>query len=298
LVLVPGEFVSLEHATIYVHDFGGSGAPVIAVHGLGGAHLNWMTVAAGLSKYGHVLAPDLPGFGYSPPSRRYGLPTHCRAVIDLLAAQDKPALLIGNSMGGLVSLFVAAARPDLVESLILVAPASPPRLPDPTLDRLVAKRLLLQGVPLIGPDLIRRYWRSASPARQMADTLSIVCHHPERVPKDVIAASLALATARRHQPWAIEALVESGRSTGKYLASRKRLAAAVARVEAPTLIIKGGHDRVVAGSGLDWLASQRPDWSLKVMKDAGHCPQLEAPAEFMALVDDWLQRRQTVRPTG
>jgi pimeloyl-ACP methyl ester carboxylesterase len=118
-----------------------------------------MTVASSLTRYGHVLAPDLPGFGYSPPARGYGLTTHCRAVIDLLAVQDQPALLIGNSMGGLVSLFVAAARPDLVESLILVAPATPPRLQDPTLDRLVAKRLLLQGVPFVGPDLIRRYWR-------------------------------------------------------------------------------------------------------------------------------------------
>jgi len=295
---MPGEFVRLRHATLYVHDFGGTGAPVVAVHGLGGAHLNWMTVAAALSQYGHVLAPDLPGFGYSPPARRYGLATHCRAVIDLLSAQDKPALLIGNSMGGLVSIFVAAARPDLVERLILVAPASPPRLPDPSLDRMVAKRLVLQGVPWVGPEMIRRYWRSASPARQMADTLSIVCHHPERVPKDVIAASLALATARRHQPWAVSALVGSGRSTGKHLAARKRLAATVARIEAPTLIIKGGHDRVVASSGIDWLALQRPDWGLKVLEDAGHCPQLEAPTEFMALVDDWLQQAQTARQTG
>jgi pimeloyl-ACP methyl ester carboxylesterase len=257
-----------------------------------------MRVAAGLSKHGHVLAPDLPGFGYSPPARSYALATHRRAVIELLAAQGKPALLIGNSMGGLVSILVAATRPDLVESLILVAPATPPRLQDPTLDRLVAKRLLLQGVPFLGPDMIRRYWRSASPARQMADTLSVVCRHPERVPKDVLAASLALATARRHQPWAVAALVGSGRSTGKHLAARKRLAATVARIEAPTLIIKGGHDRVVAGSGIDWLTSERPDWSLRVMEDAGHCPQLEAPTEFLALVDEWLERRQAVRPTG
>ncbi|MEX2623770.1 MAG: alpha/beta hydrolase [Acidimicrobiia bacterium] len=295
---MPGEFVRLPHATLYVHDFGGSGAPVVAVHGLGGAHLNWMPVAAGLSRYGHLLAPDLPGFGYSPPARNYRLSTHCRVLIDLLDHQDQPSLLIGNSLGGLVSMMVAAARPDLVASLILVAPATPPRLTDPTIDRAVAKRLLLQGVPFVGPDMIRRYWRSATPARQMADTLSIVCHHPDRVPKDVIVASLALATARRHQPWAVTALVGSGRSTGQHLAARTKLAATIARITAPTLIIKGGHDRVVAGSGLDWLISHRPEWEMAVMEDSGHCPQLEAPVEFLAVVDQWLQRRHATSGTG
>ncbi len=283
-----GYFRRLPHGQIYVHDYGGEGRPVVAVHGLGGAHLNWLPVAEGLSRHGHVLALDLPGFGYSPPQRSHRLAVHAEVVGELIEDEGKAALLVGNSLGGLVSIMVAAHHPQLVDKLVLVAPAMPPRLPDPTLDRLIARRLLLQGLPILGPEMIRRYWDSVSPARQIADTLAVVCHHPEGVPQELVAESLALASARRHQPWALPALVGSGRSTGRYLANRRGLRRLIEKVEAPTLIIKGGHDRVVAGSGIAWLAALRPDWALSEMADAGHCPQIEAPGEFLAIVDGWL----------
>ena len=186
-------------------------------------------------------------------------------------------------------MMVASRHPHLVAGLVLVAPATPPSFTDPSLDRAVQKRLLMQGLPFLGPEMIRRYWNSVSPARQITDTLSIVCHHPERVSPSVLEESLQLAAARRHQPWAIPALVGSGRSVGRLLADRRSLRRLVQNITAPTLVIKGGHDRVVAGSGLSWLKEQRPDWTHREMFDAGHCPQLEAPQEFLALVDDWLR---------
>ncbi|HUO45225.1 MAG TPA: alpha/beta hydrolase [Acidimicrobiia bacterium] len=285
---MPGQFRQLPHGTVYVHDFGGRGRPVVAIHGLGGAHVNWLPVAAGLGQYGQVLAPDLPGFGYSPPQESHNLSVATRAVIELLESLGREAMLLGNSLGGLIAMMVASRRPDIIERLILVAPATPPRLPDPSVDRMVARRLVLQGLPVFGPEMVRRYWRSVSPARQMADTLAIVCHHPERVPGEVILESLPLATARRHQPWAVAALVGTGRSTGRHLANRPALTRMVRRIKSPTLIVKGARDRVVASTGISWLAALRPDWRLAVMDDAGHCPQLEQPAEFLAIIDEWI----------
>ncbi|HUO45505.1 MAG TPA: alpha/beta hydrolase [Acidimicrobiia bacterium] len=291
---MPGQFRQLPHGTVYVHDFGGEGRPVVAIHGLGGAHLNWLPVADGLRHYGQVLAPDLPGFGYSPPQESYNLSIHTRAVIELLESLGGEAVLLGNSLGGLITMMVAARRPDLIERLILVAPATPPRLPDPSVDLIVTRRLVLQGLPIFGPEMVRRYWRSVSPARQMADTLAIVCHRPERVPREVIEESLVLATARRQQSWAVPALVGTGRSTGVHLANRPALARMVRSIESPTVIIRGGHDRVVASSGISWLAALRPDWKLAVMEDSGHCPQLEQPVEFLAIVDEWIKTSSPV----
>src|SRR4029077_10523630 len=55
---------------IYVADYGGEGPVMLLVHGLGGAHLNWMAVAPGLAVPRHVYALDLPGFGRSPLAGR------------------------------------------------------------------------------------------------------------------------------------------------------------------------------------------------------------------------------------
>jgi pimeloyl-ACP methyl ester carboxylesterase len=262
---------------------------IVGVHGLGGSHLNWVPVAPYLTALGRFCAFDLPGFGYSPPHRSYSIRHHARATIEFVQSLGQDSLLIGNSMGGLIALLVAAERGDLLSGLVLLAPASPPRLGDPRIDRDVTKRLLLQGVPLVGEAVISRYWQSTSVSQQIRDTLATVCHHPERIPRDIWPEAVQLAEARRRQPWAIDALVRSGRSTGATLARRRDFDSAVGRIEVPTLIVQGAHDRVVAGSGPERLATLRPDWTHLVMDDAGHCPQLEAPAEFAHLVEGWLK---------
>jgi pimeloyl-ACP methyl ester carboxylesterase len=247
-----------------------------------------MPAAAGLAGLGTVLAIDLPGFGYSPPGRSFSVAAHSRAVADLLESLDEPALLIGNSLGGLITMKTAAEFGGLVAGLVLVAPATAPKLRDPRIDRDIARRLMIQGVPILGPMTIRSYWDSVSPLQQLADTVALVCHHPERVPREVVAQSLVLASARRHQPWAVPALVRTGRSVGMVLAQRLQFNQMVGKITTPTLLIQGAHDRVVAGSGPEALAQRRPDWHYRVMADSGHCPQLEAPSEFVALVSSWL----------
>ena len=266
---------------------------MVAVHGLGGAHLNWMPPAPGLTRSGHLIAPDLPGFGYTPPRSSYAIASHVQAIVELLESLGRPVVLMGNSLGGLVSIRVAASRPELVERMVLVAPAAPPRWDDDRIDRVVAKRLLLQGIPAIGPAAISRYWKATTPATQMRDTLAVVCAHPERIPQSLVEPSLRLAAARRRQPWALDALVKSGRSAGAMIARRVSMARTVAKVAAPTLIIQGSRDRVVPASAIEWLIRVRPDWDHVVMDDCGHCPQIEAPKEFVAIYDAWATGTRT-----
>ena len=293
-----GSFVTLGSGPLFVADFGGEGPPIVAVHGLGGSHLNWVPAAPYLRKLGRFYALDLPGFGYSPPHRSYSLPDHKNVTMEFLQTLDEEVLLIGNSMGGLISLLLAAERHDLLSGLVLLAPASPPRLDDPRIDRAVARRLLLQGVPLVGEAAVNRYWRSTSTEQQIRDTLAIVCHHPQRIPPDVWPEAIVLAEARRRQPWAIDALVRSGRSTAALLARRREFDDKVRQVKSPTLLIQGAHDRVVAGSGPERMATLRPDWTHTVMADVGHCPQLEAPFQFVGLVDRWQKAENLRRVTS
>lgn len=284
---VSGAYRVFPSGTLYVHDYGGEGDLIVAIHGLGGAHVNWMPPASGLARTGHLIAPDLPGFGYSPPRRSYSVSSHAQAVVEVLESLGRPAVLMGNSLGGLITIEVAASRPDLIDRLVLVAPATPPRWDDQRIDRVVAKRLLLQGIPAVGPAAISRYWKATTPAGQMRDTLAVVCAHPERVSRSIVEPWLQLASARRQQPWAIDALVKSGRSAGAMIARRARLARTVGQITAPTLIIQGARDRVIPASSIEWLTRVRPDWSLVVMEDSGHCPQIESPKEFVSIYDGW-----------
>src|SRR5919107_1400408 len=107
---------------------GDSHEPAVMVHGLGGAATNWTDLMGQLEDRLHSLAPDLPGFGWSPPPPHddYSLRAHVAAVIALLEATGRgPVHLLGNSLGGTVTLVVAATRPDLVRTLTLVSPALP-----------------------------------------------------------------------------------------------------------------------------------------------------------------------------
>ena len=146
---------------VYFADHGGSGRPILLIHGLGGSHVNWSAVGDTLAQHGSVRAIDLIGFGYTPPEGRSSAVDAQRdLVIDYLRNHvEGPAVVVGNSMGGLVALRVAAAAPELVDRLVLVDPALP--VIRPHFDPDVLKGLVLPLVPGIGPGAFHRRYAAA-----------------------------------------------------------------------------------------------------------------------------------------
>src|SRR5438876_959824 len=112
---------------VHVADFGGAGPTMVLVHGLGGSHANWLAVGPALAAHARVLAPDLPGFGRTPLAGRSAHVHAGVALVDSLldTVADGPAILVGNSMGGLIAMMQAAACPEKVAGLVLVGPAQP-----------------------------------------------------------------------------------------------------------------------------------------------------------------------------
>src|SRR3954454_19355184 len=157
------------------------------VHGLGGASTNWNDLAALLAVRFDGYALVLPGFGQSAPPRRYSMQRHVQAVVDVLEwvvarpgpGQGAPVHLVGNSLGGLVSVWVAARRPDLVATLTLISAAMPVYRVPVAFDRVITL-VLLPGVPA----LAERRLAGASPEQRVRGLLQMCFGDPRRVPKE------------------------------------------------------------------------------------------------------------------
>ena len=106
-------------------DFGGRGRPVLFLHGLAGHSEEWTDTASWLSESHHVFALDLRGHGRSERTPTDLTPG--ALLEDALAALvriGEPAIVVGQSLGGFISILAAAARPELVRALVVVE-ASP-----------------------------------------------------------------------------------------------------------------------------------------------------------------------------
>jgi pimeloyl-ACP methyl ester carboxylesterase len=104
---------------------GGTGPPVVLVHGLGGLASNWRLVAPALASGRRVIVPELPGHGGSGRLRAAAsLDPFAEAVLAVAEVESAvPAPWVGHSLGGLVALRAAVRRPDAVTGIVLAAAA-------------------------------------------------------------------------------------------------------------------------------------------------------------------------------
>jgi pimeloyl-ACP methyl ester carboxylesterase len=279
--------VDIDGPVHYV-DFGGSGPPLLMVHGLGGAAINWMAVGPPLATTHRALALDLAGFGETPLyGRSATVGANASLVHDFVEkVVGEPVLLMGNSMGGHIAVLEAAAHPEAVDSLVLVDPAIPGihvRRPEP----LMLGALAALSIPGLAQRVLDRRIRAFGPEKLVERTLALVCADPSRVPPEVVAAHVRLTRERDHLgPQNGRAFVQASRSIGLRMAS-PRFWSLVAAVKAPTLVVHGSRDRLIPLEAARELARRRPDWQLEVLDGVGHVPMLETPVLFLDAIRSW-----------
>jgi len=275
----PGRMLDLPTGTLHVRRAAPDGdgtEPAVLLHGLGGSATNWTDVMGLLRDRLDMVAPDLPGFGWSPPppDRDYSLRTHARAVAGLIESGGTgPVHLLGNSLGGTVSLVVAATRPDLVRTLTLVSPALPVLRP-----RTSNLHLPALAVPFAGQRLARRLNRFPVHQRVQA-TLALTFADPGRVPPQRVDEAVSEARRRLALEHEADAVLGSLRSLlTAYMRPRAwplwRLAEVV---RVPTLLVYGLADRLVDPRSAGRAARAMPHARLVVLPDSGHVSQMEHP---------------------
>jgi pimeloyl-ACP methyl ester carboxylesterase len=276
---------------VHYIDFGGEGSPLLMVHGLGGNALNWMAVGPGLAKHHHALALDLAGFGQTPLFKRSaGVGANAELVRGFIdQVFDEPVTLIGNSMGGYISVLVAADYPDKVSRLVLVDPAVPGvhvRRPEPAMLGVAAAL----SVPGLAEILLDRRARMLGPEGLVKETLAAVCADPSRVTEDVIEAHVRITRERAdlgRQNY--RALLQATRSIGLRMAD-PRFWVRARSVKAPTLVIHGELDHVIPLAAARELVQRLPGWTLEVLDGVGHVPMMETPELFLRIFNEWMDR--------
>ncbi|MGY1693441.1 alpha/beta fold hydrolase [Geodermatophilus sp. SYSU D00814] len=288
----PGAEVPVTGGAVFVRTTPFAGPPdaprerALYVHGLGGASTNWTDLAGLLAVRCEGWALDLPGFGRSrpPSSGSYSVRGHVRAVVDVLEhvvaqpgpGQGRPVHLLGNSLGGLVSLLAAARRPDLVATLTLVSPAMPVYRVPQALGRALLL-LLLPGVPTLAERRLAR----VPPEQTVRGVLAVCFGEPARVPRERLDAAVEEARERAAQTWANRSLALSMRGLiTSYLRVGRANAWRLARsLRVPTLVVWGDRDRLVDPRLAPRLAAAVPGARLLVLETVGHVAMLEAPEE-------------------
>jgi pimeloyl-ACP methyl ester carboxylesterase len=240
----------------------GSGPPLVLVHGLASNALqDWGRLVAPLARRYHVYAPDLPGFGRSerPKGADYSIPMQVEALRAFLAAVGvSRARVAGISMGGWIVARLAGEHPELVERLVVVAPAG--MRPD-------------DNAPIPAEVLLPR---DEAGVRRLIATIR---HKPPASPSFLVRDILA---ERLREEWIVRRALESMRPGKDWLNGT------LARAQMPVLIVWGKQDALLPLAYAAPLQAEFKHATLRVLDGCGHVPMADCPQEFDAVMTAFL----------
>lgn len=249
---------------------GGSGEPVLLLHGFGADKDHWTRFARYLVQDYHVIALDLPGFGQS--SRIEGLSYNADHQAQRIEAfRTKLGLshlhIVGNSMGGLIATAYASNFPEQVQSLSLFNTAGV-KSPEPSQ---LAKMLANGTNPLLVSD-----------AKDMKRLFQLSFVDPPYLP-DTILEYYARQSAK-HRAW--NAKVFQDITADGPLVERR-----IASLKQPLLVLWGAQDHLIDSSAARVLAEKRPDAEVEIIDGCGHVPMIEKPEQTARLFISFLDQQ-------
>jgi len=276
-MVVPGfeERTAGIHGTRIRYLVGGSGPPIVLLHGLGGSATNWNLVAPILARRRRVLILDLPGHGRSEPAPAPGGLDSLAGRVAALAELEGmlPAAVVGHSMGCEVALSLAAQRPEAVSALVLVAAG---------------------GLASAGPGA--RAWIRVATALRPSRLPARYRHRVarSRVLRYAVFGWWGVADAGAMSEEAVLGFLEGpahARDTGTAGRAllRSDTVAYLERAQSPSLVVWGSADRLTRlEHGFEY--ARRLGAPLRAIAGAGHLVISERPEELAALVEEFLDR--------
>ena len=251
-------FVQVNGIQLY-YETHGEGPALVFAHGGLGNHLSWWQQIAEFSRSFKCVTFDHRGFGFSRDAEEGGGPTlfpdDLRALLDHLEIQR--ASLVGQSMGGWTVLGFASAYPERTRALVLCDTAA--------------------GVEGLGPRVDNRPRPREDSGMAAISRQALARDFAEREPA---------MNFLYHQVSALNVHLEP--ATLRKLLSVKNRVEPVVEHRVPTLIVAGEADEMTPPPVMEALARHFPHARLAKVAGAGHSVYWEKPAEFNALLKEFL----------
>jgi pimeloyl-ACP methyl ester carboxylesterase len=264
-------FTRVNGVRIHYQEAGDEDAPpVILIHGFISSNLLWSGVLVPLARAGcRVIAPDLPGYGYSdkPADAQYTIAEQARAVIGLMdRLQIGKATIVGASYGGAIAATMALDYPDRVAKLVLVGAVTND---DPK------KKFLLRVscLPVVGDITTPLFLGSRWILRKRMEDMYRRIGRP--INEKMVASRHHLLETANTQRATI-------RTARRWAANRIQREASLIRQ--PTLLVWGDQDDHIPIADAFRLRDAMPNARLIVFRNCGHLPPAEHPDKFVELV--------------
>ena len=252
--------LELTQASVHYYESLPADRPtIVLLHGLGTSSSTWVHVLPHLAKTFHVIAIDLPGFGFSslPDSDGFfpynKLQQALRLIIPKLV--NSPFVMLGHSLGGWLAADYAILSNRAVKQIVLINPAG---ISYPGVDE--QRRLFdIKDMKSLYVLLNRLWWK-----------------YPWYF--KVFGPAIFFDLRNRGVPQFVRTVKEDD-----FLNDR------LTGLQAPVSLIWGKDDKVISEETVNVLKRLVPRVYVRYINDCGHVPQLERPKELIALLDETLK---------
>ena len=246
--------------------------PLLLLHGWGGSSRYWRPTLAEFGVDRWVIAPDLPGFGASPPLRSAA--TADRLAESVVAFADALGLeqfdLNGHSFCAMVAVYVAARYPERVRRLVLTCVST---------FRSERERLMvaqLHHVLALWMSLRRPWMARSRPFYRMVGTRFF-----HRLPTDdAILRDAFTDFLQMDRRTSLDSAASSGDA---------QINPTMARLTQPTLVVGARQDRIMPPAGTPEVARLIPGSCLVWLEECGHLPMIEQPTRYHQTVRSFLE---------
>jgi pimeloyl-ACP methyl ester carboxylesterase len=242
-----------------IHYFtGGTGEPLVLVHGLGGRALDFALLMPALAKHHRVFALDLLGYaGSDRPNVDYSVTLETGILRQFLDSQGLTRFdLAGWSMGGWISLDFASQFPERIRRLVLLDSA---------------------GIKFTPSFDLRLF--SPHTMAEMRALEDLMTPHPRRIPAFILRDFLRQL---REEDWVIQ------RTAANMITGREVMDGKLASVTMPVLIVWGKQDVVTPPLIAEAMHREMPQSVLVVLDGCGHVAPVECYKRVLAEMQRFL----------